>query len=597
MTATRPDPTDAQLLTRYVADRDDRAFAHIVRKHGPMVFGACRRIAGRWHDAEDAFQACFLVLAAKAETVRPPSRLGAWLHGVAVRCALKARRLARAAAAAVPLPDLPAPDLPAVEPDLVPLLDEALAAIPDAYRAAVVLCHLQGRTRTEAARELGWTEGTLSGRLHRSLELLAKRLAARGVTATGAAVLATVSARTASAVLPAKLLASTNSAAALLSAGFPDASSNAATTLAHGVMRTMTFRKLKLAACLLLLSAGIGAFALENLAAAKPDAPNRVVRRNAPVPAEAKQAWKEVLAVKHDAALTAVAISKDCVVSADEASGIHIRVSDATTGESLRPQKVPGGAPSPDKPVRLMRILTDEKTLFFDGADSTVWKTDLSVKNGGGIHGTGPGKARYAAFSGDGKTWVTLPDLIPDTAILMHSWHDPVRPKGNVDVAFRDPLRRPLTHAALSADDKWLATANADAVLRVYDRATNKEVHAITLAEGTVLTALKLSDDGKRLAVVGEKGFAKLFDTGTGKEACELKGHDGTVNAVAFTPNGTEVVTANGKLVRAFDAKTGKLLGEIAGHAADVTALAYSPDGKRLVTGSKDKTAKVWERK
>ena len=87
-----------------------------------------------------------------------------------------------------------------------------------------------------------------------------------------------------------------------------------------------------------------------------------------------------------------------------------------------------------------------------------------------------------------------------------------------------------------------------------------------------------------------------MFDAENGKELCELEGHDGTVNATAFTPDGSQVATANGKVVRVFDAKSGKLLGEIKGHDDEVTCLGYAADGKRLVTGSKDKTAKVWER-
>ena len=290
MTASRPMPTDAQLLSRFINDRDDRTFAAIVRKHGPMVFATCRRIAGHHHDAEDAFQACFLVLAAKAETVRPQSRLGAWLHGVAVRCALKARRLSRFTE--VPLLESPAPERPAIEPDLVSHLDEALAAIPENYRAAVVLCHLQGRTRTEAARELGWSEGTLSGRLHRAMELLAKRLTARGVTAG-------VSLMLASAIVPAKLFASTNSAAALMIVGCSDASGSAANILAHGVLRTMTLRKLKLAACLLFLGTGFGAVALGTLTEAEAKPAPRRIHVKAPAPREVKKEtlsgiWEQV---------------------------------------------------------------------------------------------------------------------------------------------------------------------------------------------------------------------------------------------------------------------------------------------------------------
>ena len=203
---------------------------------------------------------------------------------------MKARRLSRFTE--VPLLELPMPERPGIEPDLVSHLDEALAGIPDTYRAAVVLCHLQGRTRSEAARELGWSEGTLSGRLHRALELLAKRLSARGVTAGLSVVLA-------SAVVPAKLFSSTTSAAALMTVGCSDGGASAANILAHGVVRTMTIRKLKLAACLLFLGTGVGAVALGTLAEAGAKPSPRNIYTKAPAPRELKKetlsgTWEQV---------------------------------------------------------------------------------------------------------------------------------------------------------------------------------------------------------------------------------------------------------------------------------------------------------------
>src|SRR5690242_10823036 len=185
--------TDAHLLERFLARRDGAAFEALLRRHGPMVLGVCRRLLADPHDAEDAFQATFLVLVRRAACVVPRWALGPWLHGVARRTALKARssaarrRLAeREAGRSRPLAAPPAP----ADADLRPLLDEEIGRLPEKYRSPLVLCLLGGKSRKEAAGLLGWTEGTLSGRLARAKELLARRLRRRGVAPAGAAALA-----------------------------------------------------------------------------------------------------------------------------------------------------------------------------------------------------------------------------------------------------------------------------------------------------------------------------------------------------------------------------------------------------------------------
>ena len=592
MTAIRPTPTDAQLLSRFIDDRDDRTFATIVRKHGPMVFATCRRIVGHHHDAEDAFQACFLVLAAKAETVRPQSRLGAWLHGVAVRCALKARRVSRFTE--VPLLEWPMPERDSIEPDLVSHLDDALAAIPDKYRAAVVLCHLQGRTRSEAARELGWSEGTLSGRLHRAMELLAKRLTARGVTAGVSIVL---SAGMASAIVPAKLFASTNSAAALMIVGCSDGS--VATTLAHGVLRTMTIRKLKLATGLLFLGTGFGAVALGTLAEAeaKPG-PHRIYVK-APVPTEAKRTWKELFAVTHGAAVTAVAMNDEMIATAGD--DCTLKLFNPKDGKQL---ELPIRGARFTIPADGLRFVAKGKYLMMT-MDAGAMSNGAAIRyeqRGGGFVGDTFGVTALG-FSDD-LSVVVIRDLKQlGTKLSVHDnlWDVPkalLNPTGTIDF----PKGQAIVKAAVSHDGKRLVVANADSVIRTFqdhDDMTHafQSESKIEMPAKTGFVALKLSDDGKQLAVIGEKGFAKLFDAATGKEWLDLKGHDVTVNAVAFTPDGKEVATASGASCRVFDAKTGKLLYELKGHTDDVTALAFAADGKRLATGSKDKTVKVWERK
>lgn len=178
-------PSDRELLACFVAERDQAAFAELVRRHGPFVLGVCRRVAGHVQDAEDAFQAVFLVLARKARKLGNSDLLANWLYGVAVRVALRARRSAvrrRAREVAVSiLPDPPA-ESPSVLSDLGPVLDEELAALPSWYREAILLCDLRGLSREEAATLLGVPEGTLSSRLANGRKKLAARLMKRGVS-------------------------------------------------------------------------------------------------------------------------------------------------------------------------------------------------------------------------------------------------------------------------------------------------------------------------------------------------------------------------------------------------------------------------------
>jgi RNA polymerase sigma factor (sigma-70 family) len=176
--------SDGQLLDRYLQHRDECAFATLVRRYGRLVLGVCERILQHSQDAEDAFQATFLVLARRASTLDGRGPLGNWLYAVAYRTAVKARQNA-VRRRAHDLQLLNMPGVPASEEqkwsDLRPVLDEELAQLPEKYRAPLVLCYLEGKSHEQTARELGWPTGSMSRRMNRARELLKKRLARRGL--------------------------------------------------------------------------------------------------------------------------------------------------------------------------------------------------------------------------------------------------------------------------------------------------------------------------------------------------------------------------------------------------------------------------------
>ena len=212
---------DEQLLSRFFNDRDDAAFAAILERHGPLVYGVCQRVLCDANDAEDAFQATLLVLVRKGGTLREPSRLASWLYGVAQRIAHKVRAKAalrmRSERQASDMPiSTAASDMTLDE--LRSILDEEISQLPQKYALPLVLCYLEGKTNAEAADQLGWPEGSMSRRLSRARDLLRSRLSRRGL-ALSAALIASVFAKRATAAIPQHLLGTTIESACLVAQG------------------------------------------------------------------------------------------------------------------------------------------------------------------------------------------------------------------------------------------------------------------------------------------------------------------------------------------------------------------------------------------
>jgi RNA polymerase sigma factor (sigma-70 family) len=212
---------DDQLLARFFRGHEDAAFAALVGRYGPLVFGVCRRILSDPNDADDAFQATFLVLVRKGATLRDPGKLANWLYGVAYRTARKLR----AKAAQRTKSERQAGEMPTKSDfhemkydELQAILDEEISQLPEKYALPLVLCYLEGKTNAQAAAQLGWPEGSISRRLSRAREILRSRLARRGL-AMSVALIAAVFARPATASVSTELLSATTRAATLAAQG------------------------------------------------------------------------------------------------------------------------------------------------------------------------------------------------------------------------------------------------------------------------------------------------------------------------------------------------------------------------------------------
>lgn len=263
-TDEHPADTDAALLARFATSGDGRAFAALVERYGGMVLGVCRRAAGHEQDAEDAFQATFLVLARKATAIRRRESIGPWLYGVATRVGRKARETsARRQSQETTLGEaLAAGSMTDEGDELGPILDEAISRLPARFLRPIVLCYFHGQSTEAAARTLGCPKGTVLSRLARARDRLRSQLIRRGVTLSAAAVAAVLTAR-ATAAVPLPLAYSTIQSATPAAAGTVSASVAA---LAKGVLTTMRIAQvLRLAAIIIALGAagGVGLLATQ----------------------------------------------------------------------------------------------------------------------------------------------------------------------------------------------------------------------------------------------------------------------------------------------------------------------------------------------
>ncbi len=614
------DQPDAALLERFAHGRDEGAFAALVERHGPLVFGVCRRVLRHQQDAEDTFQATFLILARRAASVARGEALAPWLHTVAYRLALRARADAARRPATEPrdLDMLPAkPDSAAGWRDLRPILDEELQRLPEKYRKAVVLCYLEGHTHAEAARQLGWPAGTVAGRLARARALLRDRLERRGVTLS-AGLMATVLAEQARAApVPAALMRITiQNAVAFATASTAAGISANVAALTEGGLQAMVAAKLKVGALVLgvvLVLGGAGVWAQQALST-KPDAE----ARQATAPPKAVEGGQQGRVDRYGDALPPGAVARlgtvrwrggrrgNLVFSPDGkilASGRgHWDVSTGRQIRRLGPPNVGGRFSS----FNAVAFSADGKSLFSIeegvlGAWDVATGQELRQHKLSSTPQTSTSVQEQALLSPDGKLFVAsarageMRLYEAETGKELRVLEESKARFGVRINAFSPDGRFVAAHlsGSTSPDDKpiWEATH------WLWDVATGKRVRRLGEPRKVPYhpnwSGAAFSWDGRLLATGSlQEGSIRLWDMATGAEVRSLAGPPGPHRQLAFTRDGKRlIVTGKDGPIRVWDVATGQ---EVRSFGDGSEGFGLSPDD-RLVAVTRDNAIHVWE--
>lgn len=640
--------TDGELLRRYLGG-EKTAFDALLRRHAPMVWGVCRRLLDNEQDAEDAFQAVFLVLLRKAEALRAPQSLAAFLHGVAARVAQKARVTSQRRQhheARAQTPESSDPFAAVEQRELRALLDEELTRLPEKYRLPLVLCYLEGMSYTEAARQLGWRDGTVCGRLARAREMLRKRLSRRGVTLTVAGL--TAVAEPASA--PAATMAAVAKMAALFALGQAVGGGvvpPSVATRAQGILQAMTAAKLKAIAGLVmvlgLLTAGAGVTAShfltmksperEKTASAPPDKPTsekteRTDLYGDPLPPGALRRMGTVRFRANDR-IGAIAFSSDGKLLAAGDIARNIILFEAATGRKLRQFQAftryfPALAFAPDgkilacadsRNIQLWDLATGKELRRF-GIQALQSSNDHNFK-----------RISPLVFSHNGKV---LAWAAADRSIRV--WEA----KTGKELVKLSGHQEPIHCLAFSAEDKKLVSAGGEFFriesVRVWQLSDGKETRKFSFPRPRDGIAdpelLCLSPDGKtfvfaaletvRKKVKGVQVFSpgyavSFFDLETGRVRRKLKPvAGGRFKTAAFSADGKILAAMNGvgttvgnfysesaNRLHVWDTATGKVLWDAPAYSDSIhqgpCCLTFSPDGKKLAASSTASALHVWD--
>ncbi len=567
--------SDAELLERFLDGYREDAFALLLERYGPMVLHVCRRVLPDPHDAEDAFQATFLLLVQKAGTIRKREALAAWLHGAARRLAVQLQKQNRARASRERKAAAPATQEPGFETawrELLVVLEEELALLPANDRAPLVLCYLEGKTHEEAARQLGWPLGTVHGRVSRAREALRRRLARRGLTMP-AALLGTVLATSTVDAVPPLLTSITLSAARNLAAGqaLAQVAPASVCSLLEGTIDAMKL-KVKFGLLLVLLT-GVSIL----VAGGQQAAPERRVDRSA----------------------AATAADQPAVPAAE-----------GKPGQDALGDPLPPGAKArlgtarlvPDGNVYLRPVFSpDSRLVALPGPRGTimVWE----VATGRLVHRLAPvddgpqygGMSYRFVFTPDGKKIVTAHGrsqfLVRDLAT------------GKEEVRIENGVMTANTLFCVSPDGKRLITPGVRAKpeqsnITVWDLATGKKLASFTEHTKTE-QALAFTPDGTHALLGTDSGLIHLWEVATGKRVRDFEGNRGGILAVAVSSDGKTVASAGTDgTIRLWDLGTGKPGKDweigVPQQGVNSASLAFADRDRRIVLGGVGKV-RAWE--
>jgi RNA polymerase sigma factor (sigma-70 family) len=588
----RDKEADAALLASYVREQDDQAFAVLMRRYGSLVWRVSLRAAGHEQDAEDIFQATFLLLARKARTIRKKDSLGSWLFGVARRLALRqktaaARRRKREERAARDAKADTSGDLSWRE--IRAVLDEELGRLPEMYRAPLLLCYYENLTQEEAANRLGWSSRAVKDRLERGRDLLCRRLSRRGLTLSAALTGTMLTANASTAAVPATLAAVTFRAAISYSLGQPvvGAASAQAVALANSALKALFLTKVLIVTAAAMAVLGIGGAGLvKGLHITKVTSDASAVQAEAPAePLQQPRLRLEKARVDlHGDPLPPGAIAR--------LGTVRFR-----PGES---------------PVSGLGVLADNKTLVSAKAGNTVQFWDTATGTLLRELSTGALAIRSFTVAADGNHFAI-------GGVLPHDENTPA--PGAIGLwdatsdrqaqLFQVPSEVVLGGSmALSADGKVLATLSHDGVLQIQDVATGTRLlqHQFEVSIPDQI-GLALSPDGSTIALVhGPRPRNKLcvWKWQTEGEPQELQriGRAGFGNVLAISPNGKTLVEISVSLkeeIRVWSVATGRLLHQLQ-HPNDNSLRSndamFSRDGKTLLVASAGKTGpsvQMWD--
>jgi RNA polymerase sigma factor (sigma-70 family) len=599
------EPADRELLERFVERGEEAAFTVLVRRHGRLVESVCRHVLRHHQDAEDALQATFLVLARKAAGIRKREALASWLHGVAYRIALAARRnAARRRAKEKEAMTKPSAQIPPETAwrDVQEILDEEIRRLPENQRAPFIPCFLEGQSRAEAARELGWKEGTVSSRLARARQRLQKRLLRRGVSLSAVLGAAALTAPAGAAALPVSRLVE----AALRPAGA--GVSPAAIALADTLIRAMGAARRTAGALLILFLTVLlaGAGVLTQHLPGRPSPQKR--RQTAPLPSLGESRTPPATEKRHGGNPSGDPLPPGAIGRIGTIRFRH------------------GG------PITCAAFAPNGKLLASGGYDNAVALWDVATgKEKGRLLGHRTG-IEAVAFSQEGRFLASGgggPDGKGGESRMIRVWDLATRK----EIAGFCKLGLTVRSLAFSRDGKRVASAFADQSVRVWEVAGGKEllflprpgtgtiaalapdashaawgcagktvvIHELRRGKQTLrrnnlpsgVAALAFTRDGKTLAVGGEVAPVVLLDARTGKQIGRFPGQKQKVKAVAFLPGG-KILAAwhEGGTLCLWDRSTGKLVQKLPKRFGTA---AFAPDGKTVALCDRTEAVNLWD--